>query len=292
MSLLVIGSFRACLVVDTETGNIRPIKRGRCWGIAWNEKNLFVAEWKGKKAAINVFDLNLALIKTVYPPEDMPLTAPHQIYWFDGYLWITNTQYDYIQKWNGNINNPKWEIWRPVGLLQYYNTKGRGNNYVHLNSVWYDYKTKRMSILCHNNKSGSFLQQYSYPFLGLKDQINNVGSGSHNIWREYGRLVVCSSNEGVIKYADSEEVLLHTGGYPRGVVVASDFRVIGISANIPLGRRDRESTDGEIRVYDKEWKNLEMTLPLKGFGQIYDIRMLLDSDRANRTGCDKVQFNL
>lgn len=292
LPIIAIGSWRAFVLLDLKHDKKAVVKTGRCWGVTWNESNLFVAEWKGKYAVINVFDKKLRLIAVAEPPKEMPLTAPHQIYWFDGWLWITNTQYDYIQKWNGDFENPSWEIWRPLGLLDCYNpSTGRGNNKVHMNSIWYDNASKCICLVCHNNKKNSFMQQYHYPGLKLKDQLDNIGRESHNIWRENGNLITCSSSDGRVQHL-SGHIVKKTGGYPRGVVFSPHYRIVGVSANIPFGRRDRESTDGFLHIYEGSWENIIIRLPLFGLGQIYDIRALMSQDRTHYSGSEKVEFDL
>ena len=283
--LLAVGTFRTFAIIDYQSERIAYLYcNKRCWSITWDNDFLYTAEWLGARTLFHVFDKSFQLVRKVVPPKSMPVTAPHQMIWLDGKIWISNTQFDYFQLWDGK---DEWSIWRPEGV-DGYNAQGRGNNHYHINGCWLDPDSDHLFIVAHNNQLPSWIQEHEYPSLKLIKRYSPVGGCAHNIWRERGELSTCSSKDGHVRLLDGS-ILAATGGFPRGVVVANGLRVVGASAAY-LGNKAREGMDGEIQIFNDAWQ-LQKVFVMRRFGQIYEIRGMGVPDEAHWVGAGSVEFD-
>lgn len=283
---MVVGTHLSFLIVDPETGEYFPFDNHQSfyhWGITWSDKFIFTCVWMGRRAYLTTYDLNFNTIRIAEISRDKRVTAPHQIIWFDNRLWIANTQYDYVSIYDPD--NDSWDIWRMYDDSIYKTDDKKGNNWHHMNGVWFH---KGYVFVCaHNNNHPSFIQIHNYPDMKHLGTIT-IGKKIHNVWPEGNELLTCSSDEGKIITTNGREVV-NTGGFPRGVAITDKYNCIGVSSYSASRGGVRDHKDGEINIYDKEWKLIRSIVP-KGFGQIFEMRMIGEKDISHWEGSEKVNI--
>jgi hypothetical protein len=281
---MIVGTNSAFIILDPESGDYAVLAKFTQlyhWGITWSERHLFTSIWLGHKSLILGFrkeDLQREM--TIEPPQEFKVTAPHQICWIDGRIWIANCQFDQCTMLDPYSN--KYEIWNMFDP-KIYNEKGRGNNHHHMNGLWlYD---GHIYAVAHNREKPSFVQIHKYPSLKLVDRVQ-MGQQIHNVWNENDEIFTCSSKTGQIVSNRRSEVV-KTRGFPRGASITKDYNCIGISPYYPHQRR--QDIDGEVQIYDKNWK-LIRTIVTRDFGQVFEIRTFGEKDLTHWDGSETVDF--
>lgn len=263
---LLLTTSHSFLLLDTDSGELHRLHRGKglYYGIAQYGDKLYVAArnrlvssgvaQKDERGEILIFDQTLQLCGTLNAP--FPLRDLHEIAWHDGKLWATCSFDNMIAIFDGE----HWEQWYPLGM-----SEGEPSDVNHFNSFMFD--TERVWILAHNHGDSELLA-YTLPTRELTQRIA-MGRCGHNIWRENGQILSCSSLEG--KLLGEHGFLLETGGFPRGVAFDGDTCCVGISELAERGTRDL--TTGKVMIFNRNWK-LHKEISLPGEGLILDLRPL------------------
>ena len=275
MKLLVTTS-QSLLLVDTDSGSHTALDQGRglYYGIAHADGKLFVAsrqravssdsQRESERGNILVFDRKLQPLGLLTAP--FPLRDLHEIAWHEGKLYASCSHDNMVAIYDG----ANWEQWFPLdpaprgGSLD--NGKGPGD-INHFNSFFFE--DDRIWVLAHN-RGPSELLGFSLATRELVERIN-LGEMAHNIWREDGELLTCSSIDG--KIVGQRGFTLETGGFPRGVAFAPGLRCIGVSAMAE--RKERDFTTGKLALYDDSW-TLQKEIVLQDEGLVLDVRPLPD----------------
>lgn len=285
---LIVGTYKAFIILDPSNGDYHILARHHQlyhWGITWSDRHLFTCVWLGHRTNILGYrkeDLKREI--TISPPKEFKVTAPHQICWIDGRIWIANSQFDHCTMLDPYTQ--KYETWNMYDS-KIYNKIGRGRDHHHMNGLWY--YDGHIYVVAHNKQQPSFVQVHKYPSLKLVDRIE-MGHHIHNVWPEGDELLTCSSRDGRIVSNKRSEVV-KTGGFPRGVSITKDYNSIGISPHYAHQCKHRAHVDGEVQVYDKNWK-LVKTFVMRDFGQVYEIRTFGERDISHWDGSENVNFNL
>lgn len=263
----IFGTMDRLLLWDGQTFRIVHEGHGLYYGITWDEKQVYVASrgWEGGESIL-IFDKGLNFVGRVPTGR---LADIHQIAWFDGRLYITNTGANSLEVWDGKIS----ETW---------NYSGERRDVDHINSVWAD----RAFIYVGEHRWGkpSRVRVFDRD-RNLVNTIENMGRGLHNVYREGSDLYVCSSGEGDLlirnvvtgrrKLVDLR--LYHRRGYPRGLARVDGEWYIGMSLE---ARREERHLPGHsaVLVLD-DGGNLIDKIEID-IGQIYEIRAL-EGDKAH-----------
>lgn len=248
---------------------------GVYYGISFSDSRIFVAARRfplqGNEAdaaqsngVILVFDACLNLRQEL--SASFPLRDIHQILWAGGRLFVTAPYDDLV----GIYEDGAWRQWTPLPPRP---RKERPSGGRHYNSLFVS--GGEIYLLAHNFgpsevfvfDAATLALQRSFPF----------GCYAHNLWREGPDLMTCSSGDGRILSAAGPVV--HTGNFPRGIIVAPEDRYAGIAA-FQERREERGSHDSLIAHYDPKWR-LVRALSLRGMGMIHDIRCPGVADAAH-----------
>lgn len=284
---LIVGTYGAYMILDPETGGYDIFKRHNQlyhWGITWSDKFLVTSVWLGVSTTFLFYDLNFKRVRTVRPPGNRTVIAPHQILWFDGKLWIANSQYDYATIYD--FDSDSWDTWRMFDTSIYKGPDKRGSDYHHMNGVWFH--DGQVFVCAHNKQKPSFIQVHEYPSMKYLETLA-TGRMIHNVWSENGEFLTCSSGDGRIVTTTGREVV-RTGGFPRGVAITDKYNCIGVSPHHFRNCGRRNEVDGEIHIYDKNW-NLVRVFVTRDFGQVYEMRMFGEKDITHWSGSENVKFN-
>lgn len=260
---LLLTTSQSFLLLDTESGRATRLDGGRglYYGIARHGEHLYVAARNrlvsstvppaDERGEILVFDRRLRHCDTLRAP--FPLRDLHEIAWHDGKLWATASHDNLIAVYDGQ----RWEQWYPLG-------PGLGDQN-HFNSFMFE--DGLVWLLAHN-RGPSELMAFS---LAERRPVRSImlGNCGHNMWREDGELLTCSSAESRLLGERGFE--LATGGFPRGVAADAAGRCIGVSALVE--RKARDFTAGKVLVTDRHWRPRH-EIALAGEGLVLDLMAL------------------
>jgi hypothetical protein len=275
---LLVTTSRSFLLLDTASGNLFPLDRGRglYYGITVAADQIMVAARKRlvsfgvaqseERGEILLFDQALQACGSLQAP--FPLRDLHEIAWRNGRLWATCSHDNMIAIYDGK----NWEQWFPLGG----SLDGPGD-VNHFNSLLVD--DDHVWILAHNRDNSEHLS-FSIETRGLVERVV-LGHCAHNIWKKGGQLFTCSSLEGRI--LGHHGFLLETGGFPRGVAFGENLCCIGISAMAE--RKERDLTTGKLMLFDCNWTFLK-EIALHDEGLILDIKPFPDGFNHGRDNND------
>jgi hypothetical protein len=265
MNLLLTTS-QSFLLLDTESGRAMRLDGGRglYYGIARHGERLYLAARNrlvssevpsaDERGEILMFDRQLRPCGSLQAP--FPLRDLHEIAWHDGKLYATCSHDNLIAIYDGQ----RWEQWYPLG------GPGVGDQN-HLNSFMFE--NGLIWILAHNRGPSEL---FAFSLTDRRQvQCLQLGNCGHNMWREQGQLLTCSSAES--RLLGDQGFVLDTGGFPRGVAFDTASRCLGISALIE--RKARDFTAGKLRVYDRQWR-ARHDIALTDEGLVLDLMVLPD----------------
>ncbi len=214
-----------------------------------------------EQGTVLVFDPNLSF-REVLLPETFLLRHLHGMACFDGRLWVTTT-YDNMVAIH-DLASREWTQWYPAP-----DPADRGRDIHHFNAI--AVIEGQVGVLAH--KFGpSELYLYEYPNLRL-DSVVPLGVMSHNLFSFGSAIGTCSSGEGRIVNRSGK--YLKTGGFPRGVGIAREGNLLGISMICP--RDQRQLQDGFLRWYAPDWQ-LKADYRLPRVGMVLDVLYIGDGD--------------
>lgn len=263
MDLLVTTS-QSLLLLDTDSGHAVRLDSGHglYYGLARHGDHLYVAARNRlvsstvapaqERGEILIFDRALRLCGALQAP--FPLRDLHEIAWHDGKLWATASHDDMVAIYDGQ----RWEQWYPQDC------RDQGDVH-HFNSFMFE--DGHVWVLAHN-RGPSELLAFSLDTRELVRRVE-LGNCGHNMWREHGQLLTCSSAES--RLLGDQGFVLETGGFPRGMASDDATRCLGVSALAERAARD--FSDGQVQVYDQQWR-LRHTIDLTGEGLVLDLQAL------------------
>jgi hypothetical protein len=275
--ILLVTISDGFLVCDSRSGESHCVHSGSgvYYGISYSSENIFVAarhlhlaagdkEVATSRGTILVFDYSLKLIDEFIPP--FPVRAIHQVLYAENRLLVTSSFDDMIA-----IKDDRgWSKWIPVRPRPW---RDRNSGGLHFNSILFS--SNRIYLLAHNF-GRSRIYEFDGPSLALRHSVL-LGSHAHNMWFEKDLLLTCSSLDQCI--VSERGKVVHTGNYPRGIVVTREGSYVGIS-RVVGDRIERASQDCFIASFSPEW-HLRGCFRLRGGGMVHDIRCPGERDASH-----------
>jgi len=268
MTQWLVTTSRSLLLVEGETGSARVIHEG--WGLYYGL--CFAGEGgallhaaarrrmvsspepaEEERGLIVTFGRDLRATATYEAP--FPMRDLHQILIRGDTLWATCSFDNMIAVREGG----RWEAWYPLG-----EPAGLPRDTNHFNTLlWHE---GRLAIVAHNLRNPpSEVLAFEWPSRRLVERFP-LGAQAHNLWRDGGEWVICSSGEGRI--LDTAGRTIGTGGYPRGIGFTPGEICIGISE--PAERMQRDLSLGRLQFRAPDW-SLRRTLLLEGEGLVLEV---------------------
>lgn len=280
MERLLISTYNKLILWD---GRAHVIHEGRdhrkyhnFYGVTWNENEIFVAEGGHvSHSTYHVFDKNLK--RTGKLPIGLDIGDPHQIYYYDGKMYIASAWHDAIFIWDGRkCSKVQWRYKEST---------------LHLNSVWTNgaffyvvehrkrETPKRVMVL---NMDFEPIGRVEIPAEGF---VKTKPHGIHNVYLEGDFLYTCSPRAFVrfnIVTKRAEPVvpsgLVNAAHYVRGLARVPSRWFIGLSeAKV---RNERGQGDSAILVLHDDL-TVEDVIPLDGTGGLNEIRAIDGPDLAH-----------
>lgn len=246
---------------------------GHYHGITWNNDALFVSASVDTKYIIHVFDKDsYHLIDTL---SDADLHSVHQIHWFDGKLYVTNTGLNRIEI----LHNGRWEhfAWKTATW-----------NIDHINGIWTN-GGKFYIVEFRNRGSGderlkSCVRICDRDFNTL-DKVG-IGRGIHNIYVENRKLyTLISTPPQIVEYGFATKSIKSIplqnveNGLIRGMARTVDFWYIGVS-RWETEKNNRHVGDAIILQLDNRFEEVERIV-MPDFGPVCEIRVIDEVDKAH-----------
>jgi hypothetical protein len=197
------------------------------------------------------------------------LDAPHQIFWHDNNLYITEA---------GGAD--RVSVWGEGELV----TRYSGQSGSHINSIWRS--DQAWYVVEHRwHKKPKYIQSFSLGFRPEhRYEIDLVGAempGIHNVYAEDGWLYTLSAGAMLKKETAGSPTrtvfATDSSCYLRGLARTEDLWYVGVSDH--ADRKDRSRGDSSIFVLDNGIRVVSR-IHLGGTGQLCDIRAL-EGDRAH-----------
>ncbi len=236
------------------------------WGITWNEDNIYATHQRflEKKLIQQILVFN----KNNTSPEVLPIphnlfSRGHQIQYHQGYIYLTDTGRNCIQRLN-------CDTFRSQGIIP--NAAKFGSDIDHINSIFID------SGLLYVGCLEGTVYVYNLDTLGL---IGEYGFPKelHNLFMLDNELLSNHSDKGYIVDAVGNP-FLEVGPYNRGVVITDEYLLVGQSAVLKTDRRAGDSP-GHITIFNRFIREKIGRIELPGIGQLMEIRCLNQKDYAH-----------
>lgn len=271
---LLVTTTTAAWVLDTGTGQAFRIHQG-CgvyYGITFSEDTLFIAcrnaavgaERATQNNVILCFDRDLVQREVLTAP--WPIRDVHQIFYHDGTLYICATYDDVVLEYDVVLRS--WRRWHPFG-----DPDGAPDQH-HINSILVD----RDGILLAGNAPEGWAARFGRDRVYLEENRCPIGLGTHNVWRERGKMMVCSSTEGGIRSEDHQLRIVQEHGWVRGVASVGRETYVGVSQN--LVRDAREQSDCSVLRIEAAGA-VSRCHTFQTYGMLHDLRVLGRADSTH-----------
>ena len=276
----LIGTYKNLLHWDGSEAKV--VREGVHYGITWDHEYIYASYNPPHDhiTEIEVYDSHLKYLHTLPLPD---LKGVHQIHWYDGMLYITNTAHNRIDMWDG-VRVSSLDYTDSASLEPY---QLRVDS-LHINSIWTDgvhwyicehgYKLPPAKIRVFDmDLNQVHLIELDY---AVHDDLN-----AHNVYLENDCIYTCRHRrigirnyEGtlirsVFPHGEDEATFLL-----RGLARTAEHFYVGESTYAP--RDLRGEGDSDILILDGDLCLLD-TIFLKDAGQVYEIRVIDDMDYAH-----------
>jgi hypothetical protein len=264
---LLVASKNGLYLIDND---VTLLRKGEFYGIAIHDQNVFVFQRnKNQNGYIVRFKKDLSDLTDPVIITDQLDWGCHQMDWFDGYLYLTDTFDNSIIKLDedGEI----LERFYPVGEL----TEGReSSNYAHINSLFFE--KGEVFLLFHNDTSktgrNTEIVKTNRDFVVNMRHVTKASHG-HNIVCFKDDLYYCDSQSKTLMKNDHK--LFQADLFTRGLSILEQFIVLGGSEYAQ--REDRNNVKGKIYILDHRGNlKIDFTIP----GMVQEIRCLTQKDYA------------
>lgn len=282
-SALLVGTYQRLLLHTPKKEYNLHSGHGPYWGVTWGEDRFYVGirchEGRVGNNAMQVYGRNLKL-KKVHPLPGV--NQMHQIFYWDGYVYIANTDFDTVVKW------------KPNGRQEVvYKASNARRDTKHVNSVWCDGKN---FYVCEHTGRPSRVRKFDLGWKLLKTW--GIGREIHNVYIEGGKLYVNSSHYNGIIIRDLEtgkDRKITAAGkwgwsppevgksfrkvaYTRGLARTRDSFFVGLSAVLP--RDERYRGPSAVLEFDGNME-FRRKIEFQRTGGLYDVRSMGQLDRAH-----------
>lgn len=283
---LLLATHQALLFWD---GAIRVLHEGRgvYYGITWSEERLYAVARDSYPARVLTLDRNL---NELAPPPFTQMGAdgysgPHQAFWWDGRLYVANTQYNRIEVWD--------EASGEVSCIRFEDPADKDVD--HLNSIWRDPANGRFYAVEHRRAldpkrireflpSGEITLTLTPNLDSLAEKRGQRG-GLHNVYVK-SDLLYSLGPRSIVTYEFaaghwSEKRLVDRTKYLRGLARTADHWLVGVSNATP--QRDRGWGSSTVIMLDDAFE-VAGAIPIPApYGQLLEIRVTDEVDRAHNT---------
>jgi len=242
-----------------ENGIPRKVADGWCFGLTWDRERLYVADGLGGQGEVHAWSPSFERGECLLAP----VHDAHQILWWDGDLYATNTAENRIDV--AGKGHVKWT-----------------DDNIHLNSVWCD--GERFWVVEH--RRGVMPARVRAFDLGWKEERveefykldTSHYWGLHNAYVEGGILHTLSTRRMIARpLAGGEEERTVVGGYLRGLA-RGDMWYVGKSRLSE--RQTRNEGNGSVLLLDDDFQIVEEVL-IPDCGQVHDIRLMAGGPAHN-----------
>ncbi len=190
-------------------------------------------------------------------------TRGHQIQYCQGYIYLTDTGHNCIQRIN-------CDTLRSQGIIP--NAEKFGSDIDHINSLFID--DGKLYVGCLEGT----VYVYDLDTLRLIRE-HEFPKELHNLFILDNELLSNYSSEGVIVDATGKP-LFKVGAYNRGIILTDEYLLVGQSAVLETERRGGVDP-GYIMIFDRTTKEKIGQVELPGIGQLMEIRCLNQRDYAH-----------
>jgi hypothetical protein len=269
---LLISTYAHWLLWDD--GRVQILREGHgkrpgdfvYFGCSWNRHTVFVCE--GSTDCQNRVYTYDARGRCTGQLPFTDIKGPHQCYWWDGSLYVANTQRNRVEVWGrGGVRHIRWAK--------------ETRDTEHINSIWCD--GEQFYVVGHRWK----FQPKKIWVFGLDWKLRRVidivvreeTPGMHNVYIEDGVLYTLGPRD-VIKYdlRTGDDTRTRTGYYLRGLARVPGRFLVGASQKCE--RKGRAEGDSQFHILDDDLNLLE-TVTLKDTGGITEIRAVDPPDLAH-----------
>ena len=266
-------------------GEIRTVHEGYgpYYGVTWDDKHFYIAaRCQGQSGGEAIFVLDKDFMELyqyrVLTDTEHGVKQLHQILYWDGWVYITDTKHDRVLAWDRDRTH-KAEIVYAGGP--------EVADYSHINSLWTDgidfwvteAKKKRLHCLGVERVCGAWRAE--------SRSVIGVGSWCHNGFKHGDMVHAIRSGPGAHELfswnlKDGTTTLqaldLVPNPYMVGIVRTSDRWFFGAAAI--LGHTGRVEGEALIGVFDSSVNKLG-TIDTEMRGQVHDIRVMNEIDYAH-----------
>lgn len=278
---LLIATHNALVLWEDGRELVLHSGEGTYYGITWSKQELYVVARANHPSRMRIFAPNM------WPLDDLPFEhlgqeddGPHQALWWDGTLYVTNTQRNRVEIWDGQAVD--WVTWNAVD-----------RDADHVNSIWCD--GERFYVVEHRKQERpkririTSLDLLTIDVLELDLDCLSDGpthSGLHNVYVEDGtlytlgpsQLILCDLATKHVQEVNLEGVVCNEH-YLRGLARSPGVFFIGVSNAVHRGARNWGSS--RILVLDDDLKRVGEIELDERFGQIMEIRRIDELDLAH-----------
>lgn len=266
---LLLGTHNALVLWDDGVERVLHESAGVYYGITWSPERLYVIA-RGRVPRMLVYNGDRQLEEP--PPLDLGApgySGPHQIHWYEGRLYVTNTTLNRVDVWD--------ELVRAGAEIRFECPAGRDVN--HINSIWRDPETSLFYVVEHRREEMPKRIRVMNAIGRVKRTISLAGgylkAGIHNVFvKDLILYTLCT--EGIVLHdfvdGSTQLVKIDGAGYLRGLAVAADVFFVGDSEFQPRDQRCQGVS--KVHVLDCRLNKIDEICLGSQFGQLLEIRAL------------------
>jgi hypothetical protein len=283
---LLLATHKAFVLWEDGATTVLHTGDGVYHGITWSPSILYVVARGHHPGRVRAFDVNMWPLEDEDPPFEHMGTpgyysGPHQAFWWDGALYVANTQHNRIEVWRGD----------EVTQLSWNTADG---DIDHVNSIWRDPGSGLFYVVEHRKMLRPKRIRVLSPELELMRTIEfdldclverSTHCGLHNVYIEDGTLFTLGPSQLILIDGRSEPVEVELPGivrykhYLRGFARTKSAFFIGVSEASP--GEGRPYGESRVLVVDDRFDPIGEIVLDKRFGQLMEIRVLDEQDFAH-----------
>lgn len=268
---MLLGTNNALVLWNDGVERVLHEGAGVYYGITWSPERLYVIA-RGRDPRMLVYDGERQLEEP--PPLYLGApgySGPHQIHWYEGRLYVTNTTLNRVEVWD--------ELVGAGAEIRFECPAGRDVD--HINSIWRDPETSLFYVVEHRTKRIRVMNAIGR----VKRTISLTGSyleaGIHNVFvKDLVLYTLCAKGVVLHDFVDgsTQLVKIDGAGYLRGLAVTANVFFVGDSEFQP--RDQRYQGVSKMHVLDYRLNKIDEICFSSEFGQLLEIR-LLEGDLAH-----------
>lgn len=284
MTELLIATHNALVLWSNGRELVLHTGEGAYYGITWSPDQLFVVARGNQPSRMRAFAANM------WPLDDLPFVhmgqdddGPHQALWWDGVLYVTNTQRNRVEMVKDGVDAVEYLAWGQMD-----------GDHDHINSIWRDPDDGIFYVVKHRKQERPKRIRVLDGDLNLLDTIEidldclvdgPTHCGLHNVYVEDGLLITLGPSQIILvdcnEKADEFPLpgVVKNRHYLRGLARSPDYFFVGVSAAMPRG--ERHYGPSRILVLDSNLTVLDEIHLSREFGQIMEIRIVNAPDEAH-----------